>query len=97
MKNKEKFERLCRYIWRDCPHKFIAVKVNSITTECECYRFAAPDKSELNGTICISEIGMIMLAKSLGYSSIIIKQRGKHGKFIIPVPEQIERDKLLDY
>ena len=99
MNNKENFENLCRYIWQDHPHDFIAVRVNSVTVDegQNTYRFASPD-GELDGTVSISEIGMITIAKRLGYESVrIIKQRGKGGKFVIPDPEQIERDKLLDY
>lgn len=99
MNNKENFENLCRYIWQDHPHDFIAVRVNPVAVDewQNTYRFASPD-GELDGTVSISEIGMITIAKRLGYESVrIIKQRGKGGKFVIPDPEQIERDKLLDY
>lgn len=99
MNNKENFENLCRYIWQDHPHDFIAVRVNPVAVDevQNTYRFASPD-GELDGTVSISEIGMITIAKRLGYESVrIIKQRGKGGKFVIPDPEQVERDKLLDY
>lgn len=99
MNNKENFENLCRYIWQDHPHDFIAVRVNPVAVYegQNTYRFASPD-GELDGTVSISEIGMITIAKRLGYESVrIIKQRGKGGKFVIPDPEQVERDKLLDY
>lgn len=99
MNNKENFEKLCRYIWQDHPHDFIAVRVNPVAVDegQNTYRFASPD-GELDGTVSISEIGMITIAKRLGYESVrIIKQRGKGSKFVIPDPEQIERDKLLDY
>ena len=99
MNNKTKFEKLCRYIWQDSPHEFIAVRVNPVAVEegQNTYRFASPD-GELEGTVSITEVGMINLAKRLGYESVrIIKQRGKAGRFVIPDPEQIEKDKLLDY
>ncbi len=99
MNNKENFEKLCRYIWQDHPHDFIAVRVNPVAVDegQNTYRFASPD-GEPDGTVSISEIGMITIAKRLGYENVrIIKQRGKGGKFVIPDPEQIERDKLLDY
>lgn len=100
MNNKENFEKLCRYIWQDSPHEFIAVRINPVAVDegQNTYRFAAPDNSELAGTISISEAGLIALSRSLGYASVrIIRQRGKQGRFVIPTPDQIERDKLLDY
>jgi hypothetical protein len=100
MNNKTDFEKLCRYIWQDSPHDFIAVRLNPVAVDDgqNTYRFAAPDNGDLTGTISITETGMISLARGLGYASVqIIKQRGKHGKFIIPDPEAIERDKLMDY
>ncbi len=99
MNNKEKFEKLCRYIWQEHPHDFIAVQVNRSTKEegQKTYLFASPD-GQLNGTVCISEIGMMCLAKRLGYAGVrIIKQRGSTGKLVIPDPDKIERDKLIDY
>lgn len=100
MNNNQKFEKLCRYIWQDHPHDFIAVRVNPIATDDgqNTYLFAASDDGELTGRISISETGLINLAKRLGYESIrIVKQRGQAGKLIIPDPEQLERDVLLDY
>lgn len=100
MNNKEAFEKLCRYIWQEHPHEIIAVRVNPEKTEdgLNSYMFTTPDDSEISGVIGISEIGLIKLAKLLGYASVrIIRQRGEDGRFIIPDPEQIERDKLLDY
>lgn len=99
MNNKENFEKLCRYIWQENPHDFIAVRVNPVATDDgqNTYRFASPD-GELDGTVSISEIGLMKLAKRLGYAGVrIIRQRGRAGRFVIPDPEQIERDKLLDY
>ena len=99
MNNKTNFEKLCRYIWQENPHDFIAVRVNPVAVDegQNTYRFASPD-GELDGTVSISEAGMMRLAKRLGYESVqIIKQRGGGGKFVIPDPDQIERDKLLDY
>ena len=99
MNNKAKFEKLCRYIWQEHPHDFIAVQVNRTSGEegQKTYFFASPD-GELNGTVCISELGMMRLAKRLGYAGArIIKQRGRTGKLVIPNPDEIERDKLADY
>ena len=99
MNNKTNFEKLCRYIWQENPHDFIAVRVNPVAVDegQNTYRFASPD-GELDGTVSISEAGMMRLAKRLGYESVrIIKQRRSGGKFVIPDPDQIERDKLLDY
>ena len=98
--NKANFERLCHYIWQDNPHDFIAVRVNPVNNDegQNTYRFAAPDNDELTGTVSISEVGMITLAKHLGYESVrIIRQRGRQERFVIPDPEQMDRDKLLDY
>ena len=100
MNNKTDFEKLCRYIWQDSPHDFIAVRVNPVAVDegQNTYRFAAPDNVELTGTVSISEKGMIDLARGLGYASVqIIKQRGKHARFVIPDPDAIEREKLADY
>lgn len=100
MNNKTKFERLCRFIWQDSPQRFVAVRVNPLAVDegQNTYRFSAPDNNELTGTISISETGMIMIARKLGYESVlIIRQRGKQGRYVIPDPDQIEKDKLLDY
>jgi hypothetical protein len=100
MNNKETFENLCRYIWRDNPHDFIAVRVNPETTNdgLRNYRFAAPDNGEISGVVSISEVGLMQMAKKLGYAGVrIIRQRGKQGRFVIPDPDQMERDALLDY
>lgn len=99
MNNTTDFGKLCRYIWQDHPHEFIAVRVNPVFAEegKQTFHFASPD-GELEGIISISETGIIKLAKRLGYENIrIIKQRGRSGKFVIPSQEQMERDKLLDY
>lgn len=101
MNNKTKFEKLCRYIWQDSPHDFIAVLLNAVAESGgseKTFMFAVPDNGELCGTISISETGIIALAKGLGYTSAqIIKQRGENGEYVIPDPDQIEREKLMDY
>ena len=96
--NKQNFDNLCRHIWQDNPHDFIAVRVNSIFAEGQAYFFAAPDNNKLTGVIAISEAGIITLAKRLGYENVrIVKQRDNTGRFVVPNPEQIKRDELLDY
>ena len=98
--NKIIFDKLCRYIWQENPEQFIVVRVNSVATDEreQTYRFAAPDDPLLTGTISITEAGMIDLAKRLGYTNIrIIVQRGKQGRFAIPDPEQMEKERLEDY
>jgi len=100
MNNKTKFEKLCRYIWQDNPHDFIAVRINPVAVDDGqgTYCFAAPDNGELTGTISISEAGMIALARGLGYARLkIIKQRGNDGKYAIPDPDVMKQETLMDY
>lgn len=33
MNNKTNFEKLCRYIWQENPHDFIAVRVNPVAVD----------------------------------------------------------------
>ncbi len=99
-KIKNTFDKLCRYIWQDNPDQFIAVRVNSVATSEgeQTYIFSAPRHNYLTGTVSITETGLIELGKGLGYDKIrIIVQRGNNGKYIVPDPDQLEKDKIDDY